>query len=73
MMPSILGFAGVILSGGFFCAISYGAFLKFWTRYNREALMGMTAVFLKENLNAVLDIEELNLPTPKKLKSQLSA
>jgi hypothetical protein len=35
--------------GGIFCLISYGAYLKFWTRYNREALLGLTAVYLKEN------------------------
>jgi hypothetical protein len=37
------------MAGGIFCVISYGAYLKFWTRYNREALMGLTAVYLKEN------------------------
>jgi hypothetical protein len=37
------------LGCGVICLISYGAFLKFWTRYNREALMGLTAVYLKES------------------------
>jgi len=36
------------MAGGVFCVISYGAYLKFWTRYNREALLGLTAVYLKE-------------------------
>jgi hypothetical protein len=46
-----LGFAAFMVTGmmgGIFCVISYGAYLKLWTRYNREALMGLTAVYLKE-------------------------
>jgi hypothetical protein len=43
----------VFIASGFLCAVSYGAFLKFWTRYNKEALMGITAVFLKENADKV--------------------
>lgn len=44
-----------LLGGGFVCAISYGAYLKFWTRYNREALMGLAAVYLKEQTSSAID------------------
>lgn len=47
-------FVGV-LAGGFICSISYGAYLKFWTRYNKEALMGLTAVYLKEQFSNTND------------------
>lgn len=45
---AIGSFAAVLLGCGLFCTVSYGAFLKFWARYNREALMGLTAVYLRD-------------------------
>ncbi len=45
-----------ILGGGFICTISYGAYLKFWTRYNKEVLMGLTAVYLKEQTSSTTDL-----------------
>lgn len=34
--------------GGLICSISYGSFLKFWSRYNKEALMAVITVLLKD-------------------------
>lgn len=49
-------FSSCMFFGGIVCTISYGAFLKFWTRYNKEALMGLTAVYLREqSSNSFLD------------------
>lgn len=45
-----------ILGGGFICTICYGAYLKFWTRYNKEALMGLAAVYLKEQTSFTTDL-----------------
>lgn len=50
-----------LLVGGFFCTICYGAYLKFWTRYNKEALMGLAAVYLKEQT-----CETASLPSRRK-------
>jgi hypothetical protein len=32
----------------FLCCLSYGAFVKFWLRYYRDALLGMTTVLLQK-------------------------
>lgn len=48
LIEAIAAFSMVVLICGIFCTISYCAFLKFWTRYNKEALMGLSVIFLKE-------------------------
>lgn len=45
-----LGYSLLSLFGsGIVIFISYAAFLKFWVRYHREAIMAIIAVFAKEN------------------------
>lgn len=48
MIVPLLQLITITLLTGFFCSISYGCFLKFWLRYHREALLGMTTVLLEQ-------------------------
>ena len=52
LCSAVCGFLSVLIIGGFFSSICYGSFLKFWTRYNREALMAVTAAFVKARIAA---------------------
>ena len=47
----------VALLTGLVCSISYGCFLKFWLRYHREALLGMTTVLLEQEYEKTESVE----------------